>query len=329
MKMIFLVVCFFLSSLCSTVYAGGGMTHMYIAEQAIERLGDAQLRHLLWNNLEAYLVGAYYPDSGYIRGSHYGEISHWDPFIYAFADYIKEKYKDPVQQNPKLVAFLFGCAVHRVSDEVTHFTFYNIMKVKDFKGNWNKAHQYGDIGIDLLLNVDKRLWQTHPATWWVPVKDLLEIYKRMGEGPFTAREIINGNIAISLAGYGERLISLPAYPYLKLRMPWTAANYYNWPEGGIMMDVDKVAEYETNLWERLNNKSMKARPMPTFMSKIHGNTVENTPIIEFASAAIKEGVVSLNTQTNADGSVEITQPLVNQGQKLRALLKKLISNLFS
>ena len=58
----------------------------------------------------------------------------------------QRKYSDPVIQHPKLVAFLFGCAVHRVSDEIIHWTFYPISKDKDFNGDYNQAHQYGDVG---------------------------------------------------------------------------------------------------------------------------------------------------------------------------------------
>src|SRR5580692_7784230 len=107
----------------SVGYASGGITHMFLAQDAIAKIPNAELRHLLINNLDAYLVGAYYPDSGYVGGNHYGEDSHRDSFIDTFTDYIKEKYPHPAMQNPKLVAFLFGCASHKISDEISNGIF--------------------------------------------------------------------------------------------------------------------------------------------------------------------------------------------------------------
>src|SRR5579864_858314 len=100
MKKIFLIL--FFNLFVSLAYAGGGITHMFLAHEVIAHLPDPQLRNLLKDNYEAYIVGAYYPDSGYVQGTNYGEDSHWDPFVYAFADHIKEKYSHPELQNPKL-----------------------------------------------------------------------------------------------------------------------------------------------------------------------------------------------------------------------------------
>ena len=160
MKKILISVCFFITLLCSPLtFAGGGIAHMLIAKEAIAKLPDPALRILLLTNLDAYLVGAYYPDSGFVAGNQYGEDSHWDTFIETFANYIKEKYKNPANENPKLVAFLFGCASHRVSDEVTHWVFYPLIKKHDFAKETITTRKvggsYGDLGIDLLSTVDK------------------------------------------------------------------------------------------------------------------------------------------------------------------------------
>ena len=92
MKTHHLIALFILFSFFTTAHAGGGITHMFLAEESIQLLPDAKLRQLLLNNLDAYRVGAYYPDSGYVKGNTYGEDSHWDPFIFTFADYVKETY---------------------------------------------------------------------------------------------------------------------------------------------------------------------------------------------------------------------------------------------
>lgn len=312
----------------SVAFAGGGIAHMFLAEEVVDKIPILELRTLLQTNLDVYRVGAYYPDSGYIAGG-YGEISHWDPFIYAFADYIKETYPNPSIQNPKLVAFLFGCAVHRVSDEILHNTFYTITKVKDFKGDYDKAHQYGDVGIDLILNIDHNQWQAHPKAWWIPLKDLLAVYQRMGE-QVKANDIIWGNQVLSLAGFGERLISIPAYLYLQLRMPWTARHYYTWPQGGFLMNETKIVDYQIKLWHRLTSKSGKNLLNSTKNTQVKQQFATlsgNLPTFNFAKSAIQSGVVQVETTSNDDGSIEIQQPIINQANNLKSLLDQFLAEL--
>ncbi|MFZ2314504.1 MAG: zinc dependent phospholipase C family protein [Gammaproteobacteria bacterium] len=285
----------------ANVYAGGGMTHMLLAQETIKQLSSAELRHLLQDNMDAYLVGAYYPDSGYIAENSYGEDSHWDPFIHAFADYIKETYPDPAIQQPKLLAFLFGCAAHRVSDEILHHVFFNVMKDKDFHGDYDKAHQYGDVGIDLLINIEKNQWLTHPHTWWVPINDLLAVYQRMGLTQYTKQEITWGNTVIYLAGYGERLISPIVYPYLKWKMPWTAKHYEDWAESGLIANEQKVADYQMRLWLYLKGQGEK----PTGITRHYTESTANTAGIQFALKALKRHTLKVVTVANGDGSIEL------------------------
>lgn len=318
----------------STCYAGGGIAHMFVAQEAIAKIPDTALRNLILTNLDAYLVGAYYPDSGYIKGNLYGEDSHWDAFIYAFTDHLKSKYTDPVSQNPKLVAFLFGVAAHRVSDEVMHWTFYNETRRIEFNDDYEKAHSYGDTGIDLLVNIDKNLWFSQPATWWVPVQDLVQIYHRMGKDEYDAKQIIWGNIVIFFAGYGERMISAPAYPILRWKMPWTAKHYYDWPQGGMLMSEKNIVEYQTALWQRLNSKEVslvpinKPRVSPDKVLRASLKTTDSdTSINDLALKAIASGAVTVNTKTNEDGSVELQAPVINQMSKLQDLIRQFLSNL--
>lgn len=285
-------------------YAGGGITHMFIAEESISQLSDSRLRNVIQDNLDAYLVGAHYPDSGFVPGTGYGEDSHWDKFIYTFAEYLNEKYKNPLLENPKLVAFLMGCATHRMSDEIIHFVFYPDMAAHDFHDNYDKkAHKYGDVGIDLLLNIDKARWHHQPKVWWVPVNDLVTVYQRMGKDEYTAEKITYGNSVLSIAGPLERLIAIPSYPYLRLRMPWTAKNYFDWPQGGMRMDIKEVAGYQNDLWHRLNDTkifSTTTRPI---------KYDHESSIIALAKQILDNNVAKVAVKKNVDGSVEL-QPLL-------------------
>lgn len=246
---------FFLTLISFGAHASGGITHMYIAKESINKITDPLLRQVLNNHLDAYLVGAYYPDSGYIQGASYGEISHWDPFINAFKDYLKTHYRHPLKENPKLAAFLFGCAAHRVTDEIMHWTFYPIVAEHDFKNDTKKAHNACDMGIDLLLTVDYNLWGISPRQWWVPVNDLIAVYKQMGK-TVTANEINWGNQIISMAGDSERLIASASYPFLTWQMPWTVKHYYYFVPGGILHNIDQVAIYQMTLLKHLQSANL-------------------------------------------------------------------------
>lgn len=323
MKKILLFIGIILSVFVSQCYANGGIAHMFLAHETINKLPNPQLRNLLTNNLDAYLVGAYYPDSGYVNGAHYGEDSHWDEFIYAFTDHIKEKYKNPFAENPKLVAFLFGCATHRVSDEITHRIFFPIVGTQDFQGDKDKADRYGDIGIDLMLNIDQSQWSTQPKQWWIPVSDLVAVYKRMGKN-YPSKEIVWGTSVLHYAGYGERIIAGPAYPYLELKMPWTAKHYYSWPEGGLIMEELKIADYMLDLWKRLQDRSGDGRK--TVAKRSAHPLAPPHPeqmAVSFATLALESGAIVVPTEEKSDGSVEIQEPITKEASKLQALLKQL------
>lgn len=304
-----------------TTHAGGGITHMLIAEQSIKHVSDMHLRNLLLDNLDAYLVGANYPDSGFVAGTHYGEDSHWDPFIFTFADYIKQTYSQPEFENPRLVAFLFGCATHSVSDIIIHWTFYPKSAAEDFHGNWNLAHQHGDFDLDLVINVDKDRWFAHPQTWWVPVQELTEVYRRMGKSEYTSKEIILGNSIYSLAGIGERAIALPAYPFLKLKMPWTTKHYEDAKEGGLLVDEVAVAKYMDQLWLRLHNKPYHLLHLTAFKKPPHHDV--SNPAIRFAEDALQNGTASMPAATKPDGSVEINAPVIVNAEQYNRLLSQL------
>lgn len=328
-KYFFIFLLSFILSMPS--YSGGGMTHMYIAQQAIKEISDPHLRYLLLTNLDAYLVGAYYPDSGYIKGLKYGEISHWDPFVNAFSQYLQKEYTDPVIQNPKLVAFLFGIASHRVSDEVIHWIFYKELAAKDFRNNQEEANNYGDVSIDLLLAVDKNQWENYPKNWWVPINHLEKIYRNMGVS-VAGYEIIYGTSVLKYAGYLEKMIAEPAYPFLKLRTPWLSHHYLNWPIGGIQADSIQVAQYQNKLWQQLNNKKLLLpAKINTVREANHLHHSLTNVIDDFAADVMKANLIIIPAALNKDGSVELKEPdiksYIQLSIKTQALINSMIAKL--
>jgi len=254
------IICSLCSIICLAVsfptYAAGGITHMYIANQTIPLLTNKKLHDILLDHMDEYLTGSNYPDTGYVDGAHYGEDSHWDPFLDAFVAEIKQKYPDAVQQNPALIAFLMGCATHRISDEIFHGKFVTEEAREDFAGDWNTAHTYSDTGLDFLINMEKSQWLARPSTWWVPVDDLVQVYQIMGKN-YSADEIRHGNSVYKIAGIGERIADPIVYLYYKYKMPWGDNNYENTEQGGMrVMEVAAAAKLDV-LWLKLTSNNLK------------------------------------------------------------------------
>lgn len=324
MKKILAVMLILPSILFSCAYAGGGRTHMYIAQQAIKHIPDKTLRNLLEDNIDAYMVGAYYPDSGYTDVSHHGDVSHSRAFHRALADVIRGKYSDPVHQKPRLVAFLIGTAAHAAGDDDMHYVLYPEMRQHDFKKeDDSKVHMYGDVGIDLLVTVDKSRWSSPPTEWWLPLSDIMAAYKKLGHDDITETQVIEGNKVISIAGLEENIIALPAYPYLWWKMPWTTKNYDKAERGGLFVAEQKVATYEMQLWQYLNEKEYHAAlSAPRSQSRVK---FDPNPIKDIGLKALHAGAVMVKVKHNSDGSVNLDRPIVQDKAKLTAMLKHVVA----
>lgn len=282
-------------------YAAGGIAHMYIAKELIPLLPDAKARNLILDNMDAYLVGANYPDTGYLKGTDYGEDSHWEPFISTYIAYLRDNYAYPEQQNPKLVAFLLGIASHSLSDIVFHWTLLDWITLEDFSGNREKAHTDSELGIDVMLTIEQNQWLVRPKVWWVPVKDLVAIYHRMGKDQYTAQQIIWGNSVYSTVGIGERIIAPAAYLPLKFEMPWTAKNYLTTPLGGMSDTEQLTALYVENVWERVTGKTTSILATTSHSAEQHA-----TPdYIQNAVTTLEKNPATVSVNALPDGSVEI------------------------
>jgi hypothetical protein len=243
-------------------YAAGGITHMFIAKEVIPHLSDRDLKNLIENNLDAYLVGSNYPDSGYMQGTHYGDATHWQKFIDTSVIYLHERYPYPEQQNPALVAFLLGCATHIVSDQVFHGAFINKVSKEDFHHHWQTAHTVSEEGLDMLVLLDKKQWQVRPVIWWLPLHDLVQIYQRMGKNNYSQSEIFWGNTLYSLTGIGQRALTPFGYNYIKLTMPWLSHHYEDTKEGGLLMTEQLTINYLQETWKKITVKVSTAETHP-------------------------------------------------------------------
>ncbi len=254
-------------------HAAGGITHMFIAKQALLQLPDKELKNLIENNMDAYLVGSNYPDTGYMQGTHYGDASHWQKFIDTFVTYLHERYSYPEQQNPKLVAFLLGCATHVVSDQIFHGAFMHEVSLEDFHRNWQTAHSESEQGLDILILIDKKQWQVRPMTWWMPLRDLVMVYHLMGKNNYSKREIFWGNTIYSLTGIEQRAISPLSYYYVKWKMPWLFLHYDKTPQGGMRITEQLTQNYLLEVWKKIMAKPIAVK---LTKSRIH-STIQSIP----------------------------------------------------
>lgn len=248
LRLLFILLFFLLPSISQ---ATGSITHMFIAEETANKLTDSAIKNLIQNNRDAYLVGATYPDTGYIQGTHYGFDSHREAFLDTFLTYLQEKYLYPEQQNPRLVAFLLGCAVHQTVDQVFHGAFMNKIAMEDFHGDWQKTHTISERNLDFLINIEKNQWREHPQIWWVPISDLVAVYHKMGKNTYSASEIFWGNIIYSFNGLDERLFSLTGYFYAQSHTPWLAKHYYATSQGGVLFTEEVASKRVLEIWRHL------------------------------------------------------------------------------
>jgi hypothetical protein len=127
------------------------------------------------------------------------------------------------------------------------------MAENEFAGDYAKAHRYGDPGIDILLEMEHVTMDFHSNVWWIPVDDLLNVYHRMGKDNYTEQEITWGTSVIHAANTAEKKASPALYRPLFKKIPWTTSHYYDWPNGGVLMNIEKVADYQNHLWQYLNS----------------------------------------------------------------------------
>lgn len=279
-KIKLLPLLFFLFT-CS--YGAGSITHMFIAKEAAMALSEKQLKNLILNNMDAYLVGSNFPDTGYIQGTDYGLDSHLEGFINTFITYLHEQYSFPEQQNPKLVAFLLGCATHQTVDQLFHGVFINKISAEDFHGDWQKAHRASERNLDFLINVDKNQWLERPRIWWVPIHDLLAVYRKMGKNKYSASEILWGNAVYSFSGMNERILSLAGYYYAQRETPWLARHYYDSPQG-LLFAEQLSSNYMLDVWHHILNcpKKVHSAPVKKMTSLPISNTQSVSPTFTFA-----------------------------------------------
>ncbi|KAM4705011.1 phosphatidylinositol-glycan-specific phospholipase D [Rhinophrynus dorsalis] len=239
----------------------GISTHIEIAHRALEYFyqteGNFNYRELLQKYPEAYQAGSVYPDAFYqgicMQGKFHAvsEDSHWTSFLKASISYIREVYPQPWDEGAqKLVAFLFGIASHMVTDVSWHSLhidqgFLRTMGEVDFQGSYEEAHQTGDFGGDVLSQYELDLGYLE-AKWYIPVKDLVNIYKEFyGKTVIEESTITDCTYILFLQMYGESVAVSKLFPSYASKSPFLVERFQEYFFGGL----DDMAFWTTKIFQ--------------------------------------------------------------------------------
>ncbi|KAF9143994.1 Glycosylphosphatidylinositol specific phospholipase D1 [Linnemannia schmuckeri] len=225
-------------------------------------------------------AGSFFPDWGYnCIGKLYNEAAeeaHWPPFAEAAVRYILETYPKPWDDHTKqLITFLFGTVSHSLGDMSWHALrglssgFIGVLAETSFGGDYSKGHTLADIGAEFVLTHMGKI--DHLITSWkVPVKDITEIYKRMGyrvPGPVLSHCMRNGFAGIQAnARLGSQL-----FPIYAPQSPFLIEQVEGYPLGGLR----DMTEWTVDCWHGLAEYLDEERPLPDIIDPIGTNTTFN------------------------------------------------------
>jgi hypothetical protein len=263
--------------------AAGETTHAFMSEEAIESLPAGPLRSLLAAHRIEVMSGAGYPDTGYwvengtipVRGDElrhsddFGEESHWERFINAYVDHIRQKdcgdLASPVGPCAPVIAHMMGSAAHGMGDEVWDWLFeprvtdHGEDAGRNFFAEGRPAHAADgnpldeasssiEYAMDEVAITEHMRWLL-PGTTAPPVDDLVEVYARRGL-TVTPEHIVAGHAVSNAAMSLERAVAPEESPRVQEDMPWSSSHFVTAP-GGVEFSADAIAGYYEALWRKL------------------------------------------------------------------------------
>ncbi|CAO3570231.1 unnamed protein product [Mortierella alpina] len=215
----------------------------------------------------ALLAGSFFPDWGYNcvgkLWNQAAEEAHWPPFTEAAIKYILETYPKPWTDHTKtLIVFLFGTVSHSLGDLSWHGLrglnagFIRALAESSFGGDYGQAHTLADIGAEFVLSHMSPMNHLL-SNWRVPVRDMTEIYKRMGyhvPGAVLSHCMRNGFAgAQANARLGSQL-----FPVYASKSPFLVEQVEHYPMGGLRDMTDWTVE----CWKGLAAYLDEERPLP-------------------------------------------------------------------
>ncbi|XP_068951052.1 phosphatidylinositol-glycan-specific phospholipase D [Petaurus breviceps papuanus] len=250
-----LIILFLLSQRSTSCGISTHIEIVMISTCGRRKKGVASGVQLLLEHQDAYQAGSAFPDAFYdiCEGGKFRDVSedtHWTPFLNASIHYIRQNYPLPWEKDTeKLVAFLFGIMSHMVADVSWHSLgieqgFLQTMGEIDFHGSYKDAHPIGDFGGDVLSHFELD-FNYLGRSWYVPVKDLMGIYKQLyGKNVITKNAIIDCSYLQFLELYGEMLVLSKLYPNFAKKSPFLVEQFQDYFLGGL----DDMAFWTTNIF---------------------------------------------------------------------------------
>ena len=237
--------------------AAGVTTHGWMAVEAIDRVGDPDLKLVLQANEHQVRAGAMFPDAGYIGSNTYGEEAHWQRFVDQYVELIRERsdcgeLTDPNGPCADMIAHVMGVAAHGMGDEVWDWLFEpNGPDLGEYYTNGLPLANEGGAETQMDLVAIAIYGVPRPTIPPLPdIATLLTAFERSGFQGVTASQF-------DLAGLGEAVWdaeSLWADQHLAalmVAMPWMSANMVTAP-GGVDFAAQAIAGYWSSIWGRLN-----------------------------------------------------------------------------
>ncbi|MBI2170174.1 MAG: Ig-like domain-containing protein [Actinobacteria bacterium] len=257
--------------------AAGDTTHGFMADQAREFIDDEALSELLAANRDAFVSGAHFPDSGYwaggagVPGGDYGEITHWERFVNAYAAHIRAKGEcaplaDPWGPCAPMIAHALGTAAHGMGDELWDWLFEPLVTDHGEKpdhptlsgpplGDYPPGSLITSIeyAMDMVAIVDHDLWADIPA-FMPPADDLEAVYHALGRDDITAHGILVGHTMETAILVAERVGALLDAERVREQMPWSASHYFS-ESGGVRYAAKGIAGYVEAVWSKITEPS--------------------------------------------------------------------------
>ena len=230
-----LVPLFALAALPSLASANGGQAHVHISDLALERMDPGELRDLIERHQGIVRGGSIFPDSGYAVSDPYGEISHWEPFITAYVEWMRGHFDD-LESDEALEhrAFVLGAASHGMADQYYDRIF--LRRIREVDGDDSDS----DAATDVFLIVEHdRMVELEV---WAPEMDLISLYSEAMGHEVSADTLETG---VDRIGAALSLLILSArrrYENDWNAYPWAADNYYVPGVRGSLQDCAQTIE---------------------------------------------------------------------------------------
>ncbi|MBF0205981.1 MAG: zinc dependent phospholipase C family protein [Oligoflexia bacterium] len=249
-------------------HASGMLLHILMCKNAIEKTSSPEIQHLLRGEMDAYLSGCIFPDSGYAAKEGYGEYTHWTPFLNKYLDLLLTRcpitsINDNDHKCKKNWAHFFGNLAHALADMNFDRHFLPEAAIHDFNNDHAKAHKFLDLQLEFVAANDYKKSITLPDGY-APMPEIVETCKQAGIHT-EENKIKQGICIMKLAYAGIRISSPFLFRIEKRNAPWTTSNYFS-AKGGIDDTGNTIAQIFNQLSEYLFG-SIAMNDLPFILSE--------------------------------------------------------------